>query len=145
MFPDLEVPVLFLLIGTDRLVLHSLLGAVTIGTMLSVMFTITMYPIILSNIFGIDGEKVKEKTRLSVNLVFSCLLGNLSHVALDFINHLYNPLFWPFSGATLSPICLAFGGLETSFWFVSTPLIAFFISLLITQREKRWEKLLIGE
>jgi len=93
MFPDLEVPVLFLLFGTDRLVLHSLLGTVTIGTMLSVTFTIIIYPILISYLFRIDEEKVKEKTRLSPNLVFSCLLGNLSHVALDFINHLYNPLF----------------------------------------------------
>ena len=145
MFPDLEVPVLFLLIGTDRLVLHSLLGAVTIGIMLSVTFTITLYPILIRNIFRFDEEKVKEKTKLSLNLVFSCLLGNLSHVALDFLNHLYNPLFWPFSGATLSPICVALGGLETSFWVVSTPLIAFFAMLLMSHREKLWEKLLIGE
>ncbi len=145
MFPDLEVPLLFFLIGTDRLVLHSLLGAVTIGTMLSVMLTVSIYPILISYLFNVDEIKIKEKTRLSLNLIFSCLLGNLSHVALDFINHLYNPLFWPFSGVTLSPICLALGGLETSFWVVSTPLIAFFGMLLISHREKPWEKLLVGE
>jgi membrane-bound metal-dependent hydrolase YbcI (DUF457 family) len=145
MFPDLEVPLLFLLFGTDRLVLHSLLGAATIGTMLSVTFTVSIYPILISYLFGIDVEKVKEKTRLSLNLIVSCLLGNLSHILLDFLNHLYNPLLWPLSHSTLSPICLALGGLETSFWIVSTPLIVLFVTLLITQREKLWEKLLVGE
>jgi hypothetical protein len=145
MFPDLEVPVLFLVFGTDRLVLHSLLGAVTIGTMLSVMFTITLYPILISYVFGLDEEQVKEKTRLSLSLIVSCLVGNLSHVALDFINHLYNPLFWPVSQANLSPICVALGGLVTSFWIVSTPLLALFVTLLLTQRENLFEKLLVGE
>ena len=145
MFPDLEVPALILLFGTDRMVLHSLLGAVTIGTMLSVMFTVSIYPILISYLFRIDEEKVKEKTGLSLNLIFSCLLGNLSHVMLDFLNHLYNPIFWPLSHSTLSPICLALGGLETSFWIVSTPLIALFTTLLITQRENLWERLLVGE
>jgi membrane-bound metal-dependent hydrolase YbcI (DUF457 family) len=145
MFPDLEVPVLFLLFGTDRLVLHSLLGAVTIGTMLSVTFTVSIYPILTRYLFRIDEEKVKEKTRLSLTLVCSCLLGNLSHVVLDFLNHLYNPLFWPLSHSTLSPVCVALGGLETSFWIVSTPLLALFATLLITQRDNLWEKLLVGE
>jgi hypothetical protein len=75
MFPDLEIPVLFLVFGTDRLVLHSLLGAATIGTMLSVTFTITLYPILISYVFGLDEEQVKEKTRLSLSLIVSCLVG----------------------------------------------------------------------
>jgi len=145
MFPDLEIPILISLIGTDRLVLHSLLGASTIGTMLTVTLTITIYPILISDLFKIDEEKVKEKTKLSVNLIVSCLLGNLSHVLLDFINHLYNPLFWPLSHATLSPICYALGSLETSFLVITTPLIAIFITLLITQRDNLLEKVLVGE
>jgi hypothetical protein len=69
MFPDLEVPVLYLFFGTDRLVLHSLIGAATIGTTLSVLFTISIYPILIRYLFRIDEEKVKEKTRLSLSLV----------------------------------------------------------------------------
>ena len=145
MFPDLEIPLLILLFGTDRLVLHSFLGAVTIGTMLSVTFTITIYPILISYVFGIDEEKIKAKTRLSLSLIVSCLLGNLSHVVLDFLNHLYNPLFWPLSHATLSPICLALGGLETSSLIVSLILLVLFVTLLISQRKNLWEKLLVGE
>jgi hypothetical protein len=145
MFPDLEIPIVFLLVGTDRLVLHSLLGAATIGTLLSVLFTVSIYPLVISSVFGIDEEKVQEQTRPSLNLVFSCLVGNLSHVALDFLNHLDNPLFWPLSPSTLSPICVALGGLETSFWIVHTILIVLFVTLLITQRDNVWEKLLVGE
>lgn len=145
MFPDLEIPIVFLLVGTDRLVLHSLLGAVTIGTLLSALFTVSIYPILIRSVFGIDEEKVQEKTRLSLNLVFSCLVGNLSHVVLDFLNHLDNPLFWPLFPSTLSPICVALGGVETSFWTVHTILIVLLATLLITQRDKVWEKLLVGE
>ena len=145
MFPDLEIPILFLLLGTNRMVLHSLLGAVTIGTLLSVLFTVSIYPMMISYLFRIDEEKVKEKTRLTINLIFSCLLGNLSHVALDFLNHLYNPLFWPFSHSTLSPICVALGGVEISSLIVHTMLMILFVMLLITQRDNLWEKLLVGE
>jgi hypothetical protein len=145
MFPDLEVPVLYLFFGTDRLVLHSLIGAATIGTTLSVLFTISIYPILIRYLFRIDEEKVKEKTRLSLSLVVSCLVGNLSHVVLDFINHLYNPLFWPLSHSTLSPICSALGGLVPSFLMIHTLLIVLFVTLLITQRDNLWEKLLVGE
>ena len=47
MLPDLEIPFLVLLFGmqpSNRLVLHSLLGAVTVGTLLSMLFTVLVYP-----------------------------------------------------------------------------------------------------
>jgi membrane-bound metal-dependent hydrolase YbcI (DUF457 family) len=145
MFPDLEVPVLFLLFRTERLVLHSMLGAVIIGTMLSVMFTVSIYPRLIRYLFRIEGEKVKEKTKRSLNLIVSCFLGNLSHIMLDFINHLENPLFWPFSHSTLSPICVALGGIETSSSIISTILIVLLVTILITRRDNLWKKLLVGE
>lgn len=60
MFPDLEILVIVLLFGTQfphRLVLHSLLGVATIGTLLSVMFTVLMYPPLVGFFFKIDREK----------------------------------------------------------------------------------------
>jgi len=85
MFPDLEIPAIIWLFTTripHRLVLYSLLGAATIGTMLSVMFTVLIYPPLISSFFKIDKNKVERKCRLSLALIFSCLLGNISHVFL---------------------------------------------------------------
>ena len=131
MFPDLEIPAIVLLFGTQiphRLVLHSLLGAATIGTMLSVMFMILLYPPLVSFFFKIDGEKIRSKCRLSLSLVSSCLLGNLSHVLLDVINHPYNPVFWPFLqiGETPSPICSFLGGMESASLILHISLIVVF-------------------
>ncbi|MFB0543550.1 MAG: DUF4184 family protein [Candidatus Bathyarchaeia archaeon] len=151
MFPDLEIPAIILLFGTripHRVVLHSLLGAATLGTMLSVIFTVLIYPPLTSGLIKIDKNKVEGKCRLSSTLFFSCLLGNLSHVLLDVVNHPHNPLFWPFSLSTPSPICLALGGMENASliaYTILTILIVLFAALLIGQRRVLWEKLLVGE
>ncbi len=144
MFPDLEIPFVFVLYGTDRLMLHSLLGAVTIGTLLSVTFTVTIYPLFLRWIFGIDKDAIQTKTRLSLPLVVSCLVGNLSHVVVDLLNHPYNPLFWPFAPSVLSPICVALGGVEASSWIVHLILLGLFSTVLLTHRDALWETLLVG-
>jgi membrane-bound metal-dependent hydrolase YbcI (DUF457 family) len=103
MFPDLEIPFIVLLFGTQvphRLVLHSLLGSATIGTVLAVAFTVLVYPPLVSRLF-----------QLSFALVFSVFVGNISHVLLDVTNHPHNPLYWPFIPitATPSPIYFALG------------------------------------
>ncbi len=99
MVSDLEVPFIWLWTGTwtqDRLVLHSLIGGLTLGTLITVALTVFFYPRVVSRIFSINKESVKENCRLSLALVFSGLIGVLSHVLLDVANHAYNPLFWPF-------------------------------------------------
>ena len=148
MFPDLEIPAIVLLFRTrvpDRLVLHSLLGAATIGTMLAVIFTVLIYPPLTSSFFKIDKHKVKRKCRLSSVLIFSVFLGNISHVLLDFVNHPDNPVFWPFSKSIPSPICLALGGMQNSSLIAHTILIVLFAVLLINQHGNLWENLLVGE
>lgn len=148
MFPDLEIPAIILLFGTqipDRVVLHSLLGAATVGTTFSLTFTVLIYPRLISHLFKIDKEKVKSKCKLSCGLIFSCLLGNISHVVLDLVNHPYNPIFWPFSPLTPSPICLALGGMQSASLVIHTVLLVLFTALLISQRGNIWEKLLVGE
>ena len=149
MFPNLEIPAIVLLFGTripHRLVLHSLLGAATVGTVLSVVFTILVYPPLVGYFFKIEGEKVKRRCRPSLCLIFSCLLGNLSHALLDVINHPYNPVFWPFMKAseTPSPIC-SFLGMESTSLILHTFLIVVFIVLFISQRQNFLERLLVGE
>lgn len=160
MLPDLEIPFMVLLFGmqpsnrvlyeTDwnawRLVLHSMLGAVTIGALLSILFTVLVYPRLTSAVFQVSKLKVEEKCRFSGGLAFSCLLGGVSHVLLDVTNHAYNPVLWPFLGLyeTPSPIVPILGGVEMASLLIHTSMIVLFVGLFIGKREHFWEKLLIG-
>jgi len=148
MLPDLEIPFMVLLLGTqvpNRMVLHSLLGAVTVGTTSALAITVWIYPRLTSTIFPIDKLKVKEKCRLSIGLVFSCLLGVLSHVLLDVTNHAYNPVFWPFLtiNETPSPITPFLGGAEIASLLVHTLMAVLFVGLFVNKRENFWEHVLV--
>lgn len=148
MLPDLEIPIMTLLFGTEvpnRMVLHSLTGAITVGTAFAVAITVWIYPTLTSTIFPINKLKVKEKCNLSISLAFSCLLGVLSHVLLDVTNHDYNPVFWPFlaMSETPSPITPLLGGVLSATILVHTIMAVAFAGLLIQKRENLWEQLLI--
>ncbi len=150
MMPDIEIPVIALLSGiqpTNRLVLHSLLGAATIGTMLSLIVTVLIYPKLTSAIFPMSKSKVQEKCQFSGTLALSCLLGGLSHVLLDVTNHTYNPVFWPFLGIyeTPSPIVPFLGGQFAASLLITALMIVLFLGFFIRKRENFWHKLLIGE
>jgi hypothetical protein len=72
--PGLEIPFILLIFGVNgpnRLVLHSLLGSASLGTMLGIIITIKFYPFLVGNFFGVDKEEVESKCRLSSALVFS--------------------------------------------------------------------------
>jgi len=149
MLPDLEIPVMALLFGmqpSPRLVLHSLLGAVTIGTLLSMLLTVLVYPRLASAIFPVSKSRVEEKCRFSRGLAFSCLLGGVSHVLLDVTNHAYNPVLWPFLGVheTPSPIVPVLGGVEMASILIHASMVVLFVGLFFGKREHFWEKLLIG-
>ena len=148
MLPDLEIPFIVFFMGIqgpNRMGLHSLLGAVTVGTLLAVAITVWLYPTLTSKIFPISKLKVKEKCRLSTGLVFSCLLGVLSHVLLDVTNHAYNPVFWPFLAIneTPSPITPFLGGATTASIIIHGLMAILLVSLLIQKRENLWERLLV--
>ena len=64
----------------DHLFLHSLVGAVSAGTILAVLVTWLLYPPIISTAFKVDKDELKEACSLSVMLVVSCLIGVLSHL-----------------------------------------------------------------
>jgi membrane-bound metal-dependent hydrolase YbcI (DUF457 family) len=149
MLPDLEIPLIFLFVGTqgpNRMALHSLLGATTVGTTLAAAITVWLYPTLTSKIFPISKLRVKEKCRFSISLAFSCFLGVLSHVLLDVVNHDYNPVFWPFLSIyeTPSPITPFFGGDFVASLMLHALLTAVFVSLFLKHRENFWERLLVG-
>ena len=149
MLPDLEIPFMVLLFGTNvptHMMLHSLLGSLTLGTALAVAITVLIYPKLTSAIFPIDKLKANQKCKLTFSLVFSSALGCLSHVLLDVTNHAYNPVFWPFlpANATPSPIVPLLGGEVTASLLVHALMAVLFIGFFVNKRERFWEQLLIG-
>jgi len=148
MFPDLEIPAIMLLFGTqvpNRMILHSLLGSATIGTFLALIVTIRVFPSLVSYIFYVDKKKVESKCKLSFAVVFSVFVGNLSHVLLDVTNHAYNPVFWPFlpATATPSPIYFALGNPLGSLW-MQIIMLVLLVALIVIKRKNLFEELLVG-
>ena len=148
MFPDLEIPFIILLFGTqvpNRMILHSLMGSATLGTFLALIVTIRVYPFMVSNIFHVDNKKVKTKCNFSFALVFSVFVGNISHVLLDVTNHPYNPVFWPFRSAiaTSSPIYFALGNPLGSYW-MQIIMGVLLVALIVIKRKNLFEELLVG-
>lgn len=147
MFPDLENPFIMLFLGNDvpnRLVLHSIFGAATLGTFLAVIFTAKIYPHLVSSLFHVNKEQVKNKCKLSWGLVISVLVGILSHVLLDITNHPYNPLFWPFSSTFINnPINFALGNPLGSI-YMQVIMGSLFVVIIFINRKNLFENLLVG-
>jgi membrane-bound metal-dependent hydrolase YbcI (DUF457 family) len=148
MLPDLEIPFILLISGPqapERMILHSLIGGLSIGTLVGIAITVWAYPIITSAIFPINKDKVKKKCHLSSSLVISCFVGVLSHVLLDVANHTYNPIFWPFISLyqTPSPIVPALGGQEMASILIHGLMLGLFIVLYFKLRGNFWNRLLV--
>jgi len=110
-----------------RVISHSLLGAATIDTFLSVALTVFLYPSLVSFVFRLDKEKVREKCRLSVLLVASCLIGCVLHVLIDSLHHEFNPLLHPFITESFDTLVLF------NDWVLATIVVhSFFLVLLIS-------------
>ena len=95
--PDIEVPFMWTFFASlpDHLFLHSLLGALTIGTLLTVAITRLLYAPIVSLVFGVERDELNQVCRIDPWMAVSCFIGVLSHLALDFPMHWYNPVLWP--------------------------------------------------
>lgn len=155
--PDIEVPILFLFfnVGIDNhFILHSLIGALTIGALLSILATILLYPIIASLIFRVDKNKVKEACKLTPFLVLSCMLGNVFHLLLDLPMHPYSFILWPFvePNSIVGFLVLAFAPEgDLSLGFLYARIFNHFImggcmvAIVIKSRRNLWEWTLIGK
>ena len=159
--PDIEVPFLFIFFSgvlPDHLVLHSLVGAITIGTVISMMITIYLYPLLTSLIFCLDRSKIKEVCRLSPALVLSCMLGNLFHIFLDIPMHPFNPVLWPFVDpySIVGILIIAFtieGDTSSGFLYarilvniLMITIMSVLLAIIIVKNKKNtWERLLIGK
>lgn len=126
--PDIEVPLMWIFFSDlpDHLFLHSLVGAVTVGTLLAVVVTWLFYTPIISTIFRVDKGELKEASTLSTMLFLSCLVGVLSHLLLDYPMHWFNPILWPWVNPydVVGPLVLffaPFGPINgTAFWMANT-------------------------
>ncbi len=108
MAPDLEIPLLYIITDGQysRLILHSLLGAATLATMLSVLLTVFVYSPLVSFLFKLDNKTVKDRCRFSWSIVALCLFGSISHVLIDALHHEYNPLLFPFKYNSFNALVL---------------------------------------
>ncbi len=128
MVPDLEIPFIYLMTGglQHRIVLHSLLGAATLGTFLSVLLTVFLYPTVISFFFKLEKERVEEKCRFSGTLVVLCFVGILSHVLIDSLHHEFNPVLYPFVKESFDALVL------TNDWTFATVIVtSVLLALLI--------------
>ncbi len=125
--PDIEIPFFYFVTGGvhGRIVLHSLLGAATLGTFLSVFLTVFFYPPVVSFLFKLDKEKVEKKCRFSSTLVGLCLFGILSHVFIDSLHHDFNPVFYPFVKESFDALML------TNDWTFATVVVTSALLVLL--------------
>ena len=133
MVPDIEVPFLSSLIGTqDRLILHSFIGGLTFGTIIAVALTVFVYAPLINAVFSVNKERLKQKCSFSRVVVFSSLIGN--------------PLFWPFLTMYQTPsfIVPLLGGASMASLIVHGSMIILFSGLCLAYRDNLWEQLLVG-
>ncbi|MDP8889264.1 MAG: DUF4184 family protein [Thermoproteota archaeon] len=80
------------LLAPDRLVLHSIVGAITIDVVLTIIFVKMIGKLDVERL-GICGF-----TNVKTNAAFlaSAAIGSLSHIFVDWLHHPANPIFWPF-------------------------------------------------
>jgi len=146
--PDIEVPIMWVFFSSlpDHLFLHSLVGAVLVGTILAALVTWLLYPPIISALFRVSKDDLKEACTPSCMLVFSCLIGVLSHLLLDYPMHWFNPILWPWVNPydIVGPLVLffaPFGPINgTAFWMAnyltSAIMILAWLSILIYYFDK---------
>jgi membrane-bound metal-dependent hydrolase YbcI (DUF457 family) len=130
----------------DHLFLHSLVGAVTMGTLLAVLVTWLLYPPIISAVFRVNKDDLKKTCNLSAMLIVSCFIGVLSHLLLDYPMHWFNPIWWPWVNPydVVGPLVLFFapyGPINgTAFWMAnrmtSAIMIIAWLPILLYYRNK---------
>jgi len=110
--PDIEIPFMWVFFSTlpDHLFLHSLVGAATLGTVLTILVTRFLYAPIISTFFDVDRSELNEVCKITPWLVVSSFIGVMSHLILDFPMHWYNPILWPWVNPfdVIGPLVLLF-------------------------------------
>ena len=79
-------------LAPDRLILHSIMGAITIDVILTIILVKMIEKL------GVERVGIYGFTNVKINAAFiaSAAIGSLSHVFVDWLHHPANPIFWPF-------------------------------------------------
>jgi len=147
--PDLEIPIIFLISRgeIDRLILHSILGSITLGLLISIFISSLLYPRLVGFILPDCKEELKSKCTISKSLMISSLIGVLGHVVLDALHHEYNPLIYPFSTESIDDLVL-FGDYLLASNLVCSLLIIFGLMTIFREvrlgRDGFWKRILVG-
>ena len=154
--PDIEVPILILFFNgvfPDHFIMHSLIGALTVGTFISTLVTVMLYPILTSLFFRLDKVRIKEVCKLTPTLALSCMLGNVFHILLDIPMHPFNPVMWPFVDpySIVGILVLVFavdGNISLGFLIANilnnVIMGLFMLVIVIKSRKNLWEQILDG-
>jgi len=145
--PDLDSLIYLVIDGFQRRgILQSLFGVATIGTVLSVLFTVYAYPTVVSSIFKIDKRMVEERCRFSKGLVLACFVGNILHVIIDSLHHEYNPTLYPFISDSFDALVL-FGNWQLATIIVLSVFLVLFILIFVGEAWKGtegfWKRILV--
>jgi membrane-bound metal-dependent hydrolase YbcI (DUF457 family) len=148
MIPDLEVPILYYFTngGIDRLLFHSIIGAATIGTLVSVAIVVFIYPRFISFFFGIEKNYVQKKCVFSGTLLGLCLIGNLSHVLIDATHHEFNPLLYPILNDSVDLLRISGNRLFDTAIVAGILSVIFLVFVVISLKGGKdfWKKMLVG-
>ncbi len=145
--PDIEVPLMWILFpGSqyDHLLLHSLVGAMTVGLAATIFVTILIYPQLVGTLFGLEKESIAKECEVSRIVILSAVLGLMGHLLLDITMHWYNPLLWPWIEPTaiVGPLVSLFafdGNIEvTGFLIANTLVNAMMILLFLAVIAREW-------
>lgn len=146
--PDIEVLILYYLTNgsSDRLLFHSIIGSITIGTILSVGIVVFLYPSFVSFLFKIDKNYILKKCVFSKTLIGLCLIGNLSHVLIDATHHQYNPLLYPISSNSFDLLRISSNRIFDTLIITGILSIIFLAFLVFSLKDKNkfWKKMLVG-
>lgn len=80
-------------LAPDRLVLHSIVGALTVDVALTILSVKLLGSVLKVDRLGIRGF---TSVRIDAGFYASAAIGALSHVLVDWLHHPANPVFWPF-------------------------------------------------
>jgi hypothetical protein len=148
MIPDVEVPILYYLTNgaIDRLLFHSIIGAVTIGTIVSAGIVVFIYPRFVSFFFRIDKNYIQKKCVFSGTLLGLCLIGNLSHVLIDATHHEFNPLLYPVLNGSVDLLRISDNRIFDTGIVAGVLSVIFLVFVVVSLKGRRgfWKQMLVG-
>ena len=112
--PDLLEPLMIFVFwehyGKVRVWTHSLLGAVTIVLLCAVLVSVFVAPRMLryfknrykdKRFHTFSGIDILEHRGSPLTIIYSALIGTVSHVTLDLFYHRSNPIFYPYGSTAI--------------------------------------------